>query len=105
MHGRTDIDLKRDPPPDLAVEVDITHHPLDRPGIYAALGVPELWQFDGEHFRFVRRTERGTYEPISASKALPFMTPAVVDRFVALMIADENAGLRAFRDWLREQPV
>lgn len=101
VHGRTDIDLKRDPPPDVAVEVDITHHPLDRPSIYAALGVPELWRYDGEHFTFVRRTEGGTYEPIATSDALPFMTPEVVERFVALAIADENGGMRAFRDWLR----
>jgi Uma2 family endonuclease len=100
VRGRTDIDLKRDPPPDLAVEVDITHNPLDRPGIYAALGVREVWRYDGERFTFVRRTASGTYAPIPTSEALPFITPAVIDRFVTQMIADENGGLRAFRDWL-----
>lgn len=104
VHGRTDIDLKRDPPPDLAVEIDITHVPLDRPSVYAALGVGELWRFDGERFAFVRRTAAGSYEPTSASQALPFMTPQIVDRFVGLMIADENAGLREFRQWLRALP-
>jgi Uma2 family endonuclease len=101
VHGRTDIDLKRDPPPDLAVEIDITHNPLDRPSIYAALGVYELWRYDGERFGFVRRSAGGAYEPIIRSEALPFMTPQIVERFVTLMLADENGGLRAFRDWLR----
>ena len=50
MHGRTDIDLKRDPPPDLAVEIDITRHPLDRPSIDEALGVGELWRYNGKRF-------------------------------------------------------
>ena len=97
MHGRTDIDLKRDPPPDLAVEIDIMHVPLDRPNVYAALGVGELWRYDGERFSFVRRTAAGSYEPIPTSHALPFMTPQIV-------VADENAGLREFRQWLRTLP-
>ena len=104
VHGRTDIDLSRDPPPDLAVEIDITHIPLDRPSVYAALGVGEVWRYNGERFAFVRRTTGGAYEPIAASVALPFMTPEVVDRFVGLMLADENAGMRAFRQWLQQLP-
>lgn len=104
VHGRTDIDLKRDPPPDLAVEIDITHFPLDRPSVYAALGVGELWRYDGERFAFVRRTDTGYYEPIATSQALPFMPPQVLDRFIGLMIVDENAGLRAFQQWLRTLP-
>src|SRR4051794_38692065 len=35
------------PNPDLAIEVDITPPKVDRPGIYAALKVAELWRFDG----------------------------------------------------------
>lgn len=102
VHGRTDIDLKHDPAPDLAVEIDITHVPIDRPSVYASLGVRELWRYDGERFTFLRRTAANTYEAIAASDALPFMTPQIVDRFIPLLMANENAGLRAFRDWLRK---
>jgi Uma2 family endonuclease len=102
VRGRTDIDLKRDPPPDLAVEIDITHVSINRPSVYGALGVGELWRYDGARFNFVRRTKSGSYEPIASSAALPFMTPQIVDRFIGLVLADENAGLRAFRDWLRK---
>lgn len=105
VHGRTDIDLKRDPPPDLAVEIDITHMPVDRPSVYAALGVGELWRYDGARFFFIRRNSSGIYEPIAASAALPFITPQIIDRFIALALSDENAGLRAFRDWLRTLPT
>jgi len=104
VHGRADIDLTRDPPPDLAVEIDITHVPLDRPSVYAALGVGELWRYDGARFGFVRRTDSGHYESIAASRALPFMTPQIVDRFIGLTLADENAGLREFREWLHKLP-
>lgn len=101
VRGRTDVDLKKDPPPDLAIEIDITHNPLDRASIYAALGVREVWRSNGKQFEFLVRLESGKYEAIARSVALPFMTPEIVDRFVGLMLADENAGLRAFRQWLR----
>ena len=101
VHGRTDIDLARDPAPDLAVEIDITHNPLNRNSIYAALGVGEIWRFDGESFSFHRRVSEGGYERIEASGALPFMTPAIVEQFVQLVLQDENAGLRSFVQWLR----
>ena len=104
VHGRSDIDLRRDPPPVLAVEIDITRNPLNRPSIYAALGVGELWRYDGKQFEFVRRNAGGSYEPIQVSAALPFMTAPIVDRFISLMLQNENAGLRAFRDWLRTLP-
>jgi Uma2 family endonuclease len=104
VHGRTDIDLTRDRAPDVAIEIDITHVSLDRPSVYAALGVAELWRYDGRRFTFVRRTSGGHYEAITASEALPFLTPQIIDRFVQLALADENGALRAFRDWLSHLP-
>lgn len=104
VRGRTDIDLSRDPPPDLAIEIDITHSPIDRPGVYAALGVNEIWRFDGQRFHFLHRTAAGQYEPIESSEALPVMTPQILKQFVELAMADEMAGLLAFRDWIRSLP-
>jgi Uma2 family endonuclease len=40
--------LKVDPPPDLAVEVDISHGSRSKFRIYARLKVKELWRFDGK---------------------------------------------------------
>jgi Uma2 family endonuclease len=42
------VDLEKDPPPDLVVEVDITHTDLDKNRLYASLGVPEFWRFNGQ---------------------------------------------------------
>src|SRR5947209_3328710 len=41
MAGRRRLDLRTDPPPDLAIEVDVSHSSLDRPGVSPPLGVPE----------------------------------------------------------------
>jgi len=36
------------PPPDLVVEVAITHTDIDKRSLYAAMGVPEFWRYDGK---------------------------------------------------------
>lgn len=46
-----DVDIDQDPPPDLAVEVDITHTDIDKLQLYAAMGVPEFWRHNGETWR------------------------------------------------------
>jgi Uma2 family endonuclease len=68
------LDLNRDPPPDLAVEIESTKSALDRLGIYAALGIPELWRFDGSELRAYRlRVEAQSYEQVEVSPNLPFL--------------------------------
>ena len=47
------IRLESDPPPDIVVEIDVTNESLGKFGIYAALGVPEIWRYDGTEMQFV----------------------------------------------------
>jgi Uma2 family endonuclease len=105
VRDKTRFDLTRDPPPDLAIEVDITHHPLDRPSIYGALGVNELWRYDGRVMHFLKLGEDRRYHPIEASEAFPALTPAVINRFISMIGAVGDTQLmREFRDWLRGLP-
>src|SRR5438445_2976521 len=69
MAGRRRLDLRRDPPPDLAIEVDVTHGSLDRLGIYAALKAPEMWRLHGDTLTFHVLGERGTYTTADRSRA------------------------------------
>ena len=69
------IDLDVDPPPDLAVEVEISRSALDRMGIYAALGVPEVWRFDGEALRVEQLQADGTYAAATEQPELPLADP------------------------------
>jgi Uma2 family endonuclease len=102
MGSRTEIDLQQDPPPDLALEMDYTHHAVNRPSVYAALGVPEVWQFDGTRLRGVRRTDAGTYEPITTSIAFPFLKLEDVERFlIQAQSKSQHEAVVAFRDWVR----
>ncbi len=98
-----EIDLTRDPPPDLAIEVEISRRLLDREGIYAALGVPELWRYDGKRLRVFLLGVQGRYGPSAGSRALPRLPTAEVERFLHLRkTTDDTSLIRAFRAWCRE---
>lgn len=102
-----EFDLTRDPPPDLAVEVDITHNPLDRASIYAQLRVGEIWRHDGRRVEFLKLGPGGTYEPCAVSVAFPMLTPDDIDRHLALLWTVPDTEIpRRFREWLlaRERP-
>jgi Uma2 family endonuclease len=94
--------LSKDPLPDLALEIDVTHHPIDREAIYAALGIGELWRYRGSRVEFLRLSGKKQYEKISASRVLP-ISAEEVNRFVAMLdlAPDHTAIVKAFRKWVR----
>jgi Uma2 family endonuclease len=73
VRAKKKIDLARDPPPDLAIELDISRSSLDRDSIYVALGVPEIWRFDGRRLRVHVRQASGRYRTTRTSAAFPFL--------------------------------
>jgi Uma2 family endonuclease len=97
------IDLNVDPPPDLVVEVDVTHHVVDREAIYAAFGVPEMWRFKkGTLEPFALRD--GAWRPIEFSLSFPFLRPADLNPFIARLGVDSATTILIdFRDWVRAQ--
>jgi Uma2 family endonuclease len=76
MAGRRRLDLRTDPPPDLALEVDVTHSSLDRLSIYRALRVPEVWRLDGDRLTFHVLSAAGEYELAAASRIFLWVKPA-----------------------------
>ncbi len=97
------IDLSVDPPPDLAIEIDIASDSRRRLSIYAALGVPEVWRFDGERLDALRLGERGEYQPVSNSEYFPLLPMEEVARFLRqYALGDDTAWAAAFQDWFRE---
>jgi len=68
IRGQKRIDLTVDPPPDLAIEIDITSRTrLDN---YEKLGVPELWRYDGENLE-INILQNGRYVISAASIYFP----------------------------------
>jgi Uma2 family endonuclease len=104
MEDRLNLDLRRDPPPDLAIEVDVTNSSLNRMAIYAALRVPELWRLEGDVLQFFILQANGKYKETERSKAFPQVTPADLMRFVVRgrRAGDQHRILRDFRKWVRK---
>jgi Uma2 family endonuclease len=103
MAGRRRLDLRTDPPPDLAIEVDVSHSSLDRLSIYAALVVPEVWRLDADSLVFHVLGASKTYDVAATSRSFPMVAPSDLLRFLddARQAEDENAVLRQFRNWIR----
>jgi Uma2 family endonuclease len=104
LRGVREWDPAAHPPPDLAVEIDFTSSSVDRMGIYAALGVAEVWRFDGRTLT-VEGLEGGAYRMVERSRWLPQLPPAEVLRFLhAYGSTDDGTWLEEFRDWAKGLP-
>ena len=100
--GKEDLDLSKDPPPDLAIEVDITRRSIAREPIYAALRVPELWRFDRQRLAFLTLNDRGEYDETDRSAAFPFLSATVMSDFLAsLPSGDDPSTRKLIRQWVR----
>ncbi len=100
VRGVVQIDLAHYPPPDLAVEIDITSSSLNRLSIYSALGIPELWRFDGASLT-IYTLQNGSYVVSPASLALAPLTASNIERFLQLYpTTGENSLIGQFRQWL-----
>ncbi len=89
------------PNPDLAIEIDISPSQIDRPGIYAALRVAELWRFDGESLVIEQLGPDGKYVPSGKSEFLPLRAEEVVRWVVEEDSSDEIAWEIRLREWAR----
>jgi Uma2 family endonuclease len=102
---KRDIDLNVDPPPDLVLEVDVTHRSIARLPIYAALGVPEVWRYDGLNLVALSLGTDGEYRPTEMSLSFPFLRVEELNRFVRMWPQRaEFDVLDAFSQWLRDLP-
>ena len=94
------IDFGIDPPPDVVVEIDVSHDSLGKFPTYAALGVPEIWRYDGKAL-LVYHLKQGQYVSAQSSLALPMLTPSVLSEFLnRSQQNDQYDILLAFEEWL-----
>lgn len=101
VSGIKKMDLSVYPPPDLAVEVDISHASRGKFRIYAGLGVKELWLFDGRIMEFHRLADNG-YIAIQTSDLFPFLAPDELPEFIEKGLNEGIVAMRrAFREWVQ----
>ena len=101
--GRT-VDLAYDPPPDLVIEVDITHTDIDKLSLYADMGIPEFWRYDGRVWRIYQLAENA-YEEVEVSPTFPKVAKNKLYEFLTVARQDEIEAEQQLRAWLRERAI
>lgn len=103
VRGKKHIDLQEDPPPDLVIEIDITNPSLNKLPIFAVLGIPEVWRYDGAQVTILTLSGN-TYAERPESAALPHVTSAILTEFLTTsQQLKRTVWLRQVRAWAREQ--
>ncbi|MEA5564013.1 Uma2 family endonuclease [Anabaena sp. UHCC 0399] len=103
VRDKENIDLDQDPPPDLVLEVDYSRPKIDKLSLYAAMGIPEFWRYNGTVLRIYTLLEN-QYSEVELS---PIFAPVLV-RAIPRFIQESKkmgqlAAKSAFRTWVREQ--
>ncbi|PMB01094.1 hypothetical protein CEN50_00570 [Fischerella thermalis CCMEE 5268] len=98
--GKKHIDLNIIPPPDLAIEIDITSRTyFDN---YEMLGVPELWRYTQNGLQ-INLLEQGKYIEANFSPNFPNI-PIIelVNEYVKQTLnVGRSQAIRAFKNWIK----
>ncbi|MDZ8185872.1 MAG: Uma2 family endonuclease [Nostoc sp. ChiSLP02] len=103
VRNKENIDLNIDPPPDLLLEVEYSKSKINKLILYAAMGVPEFWRYNGTVLR-IYTLNNGQY---SQSETSPTFAPVLVTEIPRFIQESKKIGqiaaTRAFRSWVRQQ--
>ena len=102
MVGRDRLDLAVDPPPDFAIEVDLTSQ--TQINAYAALKIPEVWCYDRGTLK-ISVLRGGNYVDASVSPTFPhFPLFEVIPQFIKRGHTEVMSSVRrSFQQWVRER--
>ena len=101
VRGKTKLDFTQDPPPDLAIEIDITSSSLNQLDLYAMLGVGEVWRYDGTGLIFYQ-LQLAKYVVVDRSPTFTMLAPARVLEFLLdCQTEGVNQAVKNLRQWVR----
>jgi Uma2 family endonuclease len=87
----------------LVIEVDVTSVSVDRLKIFAALGVPEVWRYDGRTLEILHLVGFG-YQACETSRTFPGLSADFVGQFLEQgRNADKTIWIRLFRSFVKDQ--
>jgi len=105
IKGKKRIDLAQDPPPDLVVEIDITSSSINRFQVYADMGVPEIWRYDGKDFS-INILQNQKYISVEHSLAFPNLPLTEISNFLEQVEEKDYLELvKEFRQWVKNKIV
>ena len=81
------------------MEVNISPPEADRAAVYSAMGVAEVWHFDGQTLTIERLDEQGRYQPVEQSGFLRVRADQVPRWLLDEDLSDYEAWTRRVRAW------
>ena len=98
------LDISTDPPPNLAIEVDISSSSRRRFNIYLQLRIPEVWRYTQQDGMVIYQLQGNEYVECQFSPTFPYVSGATLWQFLQLAeTEDDNGVIRALRQWLKTQ--
>jgi Uma2 family endonuclease len=102
VRAKDDLVMGVDPPPDLAIEVDVSRRVIARLPIYAAMGFPEIWQYARGEIKVHTLGKDGSYAIGRQSTCLPELPLDKLEEFLRNRgVNNETTWIREFRAWVR----
>lgn len=104
MIGVNKWDPTLHPPPDVGVEIQITHGLVKRLPIFAAIGIAEVWWYHDATLEILILQPGGEYEVTATSPTFPDLSPALMLEHLKLSGTQPTSDiLRRFRSILRRR--
>ena len=104
--GKRKVNLRTDPPPDLAIEVVHTHSARAAIEVYRRLGVAEVWVCDGQELQVLVLQHDGRYAASESSAVFPFLKAAEIWDWIDRAGSEyETEWMEGVRQWVRETLV
>lgn len=101
VRTKATLDLRVDPPSELVIEIDLTSPSLNKFPIFAALGIPEIWRYDGERIAIFTITDNH-YREQAHSPTFPALTGAILTDLVETgQQMPRPQWLRRVRQWAK----
>ncbi|HEY9707308.1 MAG TPA: Uma2 family endonuclease [Oculatellaceae cyanobacterium] len=101
MRGKRRVDLTVDPPPDLAIEIDVTSK--TQLEAYEILQVPELWRYETNQLQ-INVLQEGKY--VASPSSAIFSGLPIIELITEFVVQSVTLGrsptLRAFRNRVRQ---
>ena len=102
IRNKEELDFTVDPPPDLAIEIDLGGSAMDKLEIYAAFRVPEVWRYDGDDLFMYIFGSSDIYTVSPVSKCLPGFPSRKIEAIMQKIGSTSDTELvRAFRQTVR----
>ncbi|MBW4515954.1 MAG: Uma2 family endonuclease [Timaviella obliquedivisa GSE-PSE-MK23-08B] len=98
------LNLETDPPPDLAVEIDLASSSRRRFGIYLQLQIPEVWRYTQRQGITIYQLVDGDYQECEFSPTFSMVSGAALMQFIQLAEEEDDISvIRALRQWIKDK--